>query len=43
MALGFAGSVRMKFVIVREIVTTGKRTGLDRILGDIPDILAGII
>jgi hypothetical protein len=31
-AFGFNESVRMKFVIVREIVTTGNRTGLDRIL-----------
>jgi Fe-S-cluster containining protein len=42
LVFGFAESVKMKFVIVREIVTTGNRTGLDRILGDIPDILAGI-
>jgi hypothetical protein len=42
LAFGFAESVRMKFVIVREIVTTGNRTGLDRILADIPDMLAGI-
>jgi hypothetical protein len=42
LALGFAESVRMKFVIVREILTTGNRTGLNRIIADIPDVLTGI-
>jgi len=43
LALGLDESVRMKFVIVREIITSGNRTGLDRILRDVPDVFAGIV
>jgi Fe-S-cluster containining protein len=42
LVFGFAESVKMKFGIVREIVTIGNRKELDRILADIPDILAAI-
>jgi hypothetical protein len=41
LAFSFTGAVKMKFVIVREIVINRDRSGLDRILEDLPDIFAG--
>jgi hypothetical protein len=37
LTFGFAGAVKMKFEIVREIVINESRTELDRILKDLPD------
>lgn len=41
LAFGFIEAVKMKFVIVREIVINRDRTGLDKIFEDLPDIFAG--
>jgi Fe-S-cluster containining protein len=41
LAFGFTEAVNMKFALVREIINTGNRTGVDRILGNLPDIFEG--
>jgi len=38
LVFGPSGAVRMKFAIVRDILTTGNRERLDRILEELPDI-----
>jgi Fe-S-cluster containining protein len=40
---GVNESVRMKFAIVRDITSTGNKTGLDEIIGGLPDIFADLI
>jgi Fe-S-cluster containining protein len=43
LVFGFLQTVRMKFTIVRDIVTTGDRSGLDRIIEELPDLCAELI
>lgn len=37
---GVTGAVQIKFTVVRDMVITGDRTRLDKILGDLPDPLS---
>ena len=37
---GFTEAVQLKFVIVKEILDTGKRKKLNRIISESPDIFA---
>lgn len=39
LALGFSETIRMKFNLVKDIITSGNRTRLNRIVEDFPDIL----
>jgi hypothetical protein len=43
LVFGFLQTVRMKFTIVRDIVTTGNRSRLDRIIEELPDPCAELI
>lgn len=42
LAFGLTEAVRMKFVLVRDIVSTGDRARLERIVGEIPAIWKGL-
>ena len=37
---GVTGAIQIKFTVVRYLVTTGNRTRLDKILGELPDPFA---
>jgi Fe-S-cluster containining protein len=43
LVFGFPQTVRMKFTIVRDIVTTGNRSRMDRIIEELPDLCAELI
>lgn len=43
LVFGITGAVRMKFAIVSDIVTSGNRSKLDRIVRELPDLFAELI
>ena len=40
LVFGFTGAVQMKFATVRDILTTGNRARVNRIVGELPDLCA---
>lgn len=40
LVFGFAESIQMKFAVVRDIITTGNMTGLEKIIDELPDLCA---
>jgi Fe-S-cluster containining protein len=40
LAFGFTESIQMKFAVVRDIITTGNMTGLEKIIDELPDLCA---
>jgi len=41
LVFGLTKTVRMKFIIAKDIITSGDRTKLNRVVEDFPDILSG--
>jgi hypothetical protein len=40
LAFGLAESIQMKFAVVRDIITTGNMTGMEKIIDELPDLCA---
>ncbi len=42
LAFGLTESIQLKFTVVRDIITTGNMTGLEKIIDELPDLCAGL-
>jgi len=40
LAFGFTVAIQMKFTMVRDIITTGNMTRLEKIIDELPDLSA---